>query len=246
MYNRIVEFSTLDDECPYIDGKKQRVHYKYINSCSKKYAHKLTSIGYRRFGNFFSRPICPTCDECKSIRIDATEYKFSKSARRVIRKNQDTIVLVQKPTISQEHIDLYNKFHKFKESKSGWNFNKTNYENYFSSFVEGHKDYGKEVLYFDGDKLIAVDLIDIFDDGISSIYFYYDPDYMHLSLGKYSLYKQIEIANRLDIEWIYLGYYVKDCSSLKYKGEYKPYQTLKGRPKESEDEIWEFLKEGRE
>jgi arginine-tRNA-protein transferase len=241
MYKRVVEFSTLDDKCPYLDDKSQRVHYKYINGCTKEYSHKLTSIGYRRFGNFFSRPICVDCQECQSIRIDANSYQLSKSARRVIRKNQNTKVILQKPTISDSHIELYNKFHKFKEGKNDWTFNKTNYETYFSSFVEGHKNFGKEVLYFDNDKLIGVDLIDIIEDGISSIYFYYDPDYMHLALGKYSLYYQIDLANRLGLEWVYLGYYVSECSSLKYKADYKPYQTLRGRPKEHEIESWEFI-----
>jgi arginine-tRNA-protein transferase len=204
----------------------------------------LTSIGYRRFGNFFSRPICVDCHECQSIRISAHDYKFSKSARRVIRKNSDTQVILQKPSLSKEHIDLYNKFHKFKEGKNSWTFNKTDYESYFSSFVDGHKDFGKEVLYFRDQKLIGVDLIDILEDGISSIYFFYDPDFMHLALGKYSLYNQIELTKKLALEWVYLGYYVSECHSLKYKAEYKPYQTLIGRPAEEQDYKWEFLEEG--
>jgi len=46
-------------------------------------------------------------------------------------------------------------------------------ENYYQSFVNGHADFGYEILYFDEEKLIGVDLIDILEDGISSIYFYY-------------------------------------------------------------------------
>lgn len=241
MYTRLVEFSTLDDECPYIKTKAQRVEYKYINNCTKEYANLLTSSGFRRFGNFFSRPICIGCDDCLSIRIDAKNYIFSKSARRIIKKNEDTKIVVQKPTYTQKHVNLYNKFHQFKETKNDWKYNETNFENYYTSFVEGHKDFGKEVLFFRDEKLVGVDLIDILHDGISSIYFFYDPDYMHLALGKYSLYRQIDLVKRLNLDWVYLGYYVKECASLKYKGEYKPYQTLINKTDNYESSKWDFV-----
>ena len=93
-------------------------------------------------------------------------------------------------------------------------------------------------MYFDGDKLIGVDLIDILEDGVSSIYFYYDPDYNHLALGKYSLYNQILFAKQRAKKWIYLGYYVEECPSLSYKAHYKPFLTLKGRPSEHEAYEW--------
>jgi len=83
-----------------------------------------------------------------------------------------------------------------------------------------------------------VDLIDILEDGISSIYFYYDPDFAKYSLGKLSLYNQIKYAQNAKKKWIYLGYYVKECPSLSYKAQYKPYLTLEGRPTEQEAFKW--------
>ena len=71
-----------------------------------------------------------------------------------------------------------------------------------------------------------MDLIDIVDDGISSIYCYYDPDYSHLSLGKFSLLKEIDLAKQMGLRWIYLGYYVKGCQSLEYKKDFLPQERL--------------------
>ncbi len=65
--------------------------------------------------------------------------------------------------------------------------------------------------------MIGVDLIDILDDGISAIYFFYDPDYSRHSLGIYSLLYQIELARVLDLDWIYLGYWVDRCKAFSYK-----------------------------
>jgi arginine-tRNA-protein transferase len=122
--------------------------------------------------------------------------------------------------------------------KKGWDYQETSPQHYHNSFISGHNEFGYEILYFDEDKLIGVDLIDILEDGISSIYFYYDPDYSDLALGKLSLYNQILFAKQKNKKWIYLGYYVEDCPSLAYKSHYKPYLTLKGRPKEYEDFEW--------
>ena len=186
----------------------------------------------------FFRPICSDCDECKSIKIDVKNYAFSKSARRIIRKNSELTTVLQHPTITEEHIELFNKYHQYMHEKKGWDNNQTDAKNYYLSFVNGHEEFGYEVLYFDKEKLIGVDLIDILDNGVSSIYFYYDPDYSHLSLGKYSLYKQILFAKSNHYDWIYLGYYVKECQSLSYKDQFKPYLTLTHRPEETEKDIW--------
>lgn len=124
------------------------------------------------------------------------------------------------------------------KEKKGWKHSTTSAQNYYASFVEGHQEFGYEILYFDNDKLVGVDLVDILADGISSIYFYYDPEYAKYSLGKLSLLNQILIARDRSLSWIYLGYYVKDNDSLSYKSEYTPYLTLQGRPEEGEVVDW--------
>ncbi|MBP5778478.1 MAG: arginyltransferase, partial [Campylobacter sp.] len=113
---------------------------------------------------------------------------------------------------------------------------------YYEIYVDGFGQFGKEISYYDeSGRLICVDLIDVVDDGISSIYCYWDPDFAHLGLGKFSLLKQIEIAKRANLRWIYLGFLVKDCPSLNYKDEYRPYQTLLAYTEANEPALWEFL-----
>jgi len=235
--NLLKEFH-LEDKCSYLQGKEQTTHYKIIDNCSLRSSEALIQRGFRRFGKMYFRPICPTCDECKSLKIDVQNYTFSKSARRIIKKAHNIRQYLQKPSLTKEHLELFEKYHLYMHQKKGWDYSQTSPDHYYNSFVLGHEDFGYEVLYFDEDKLIAVDLIDILEDGISSIYFYYDPDYAKFSLGKLSLYQQIIFAQNAQKKWIYLGYYVKECPSLAYKAEYKPYLTLKGRPSEYEDAIW--------
>ncbi len=232
--NLLKEF-LLDDKCSYLKDAKQTTHYKVIDNCSALHCQELIERGYRRFGKMYFRPICSICEECKSIKIDVKNFKFSSSQKRVLKKASHIKNFIQTPTISQEHLDLFEKYHLHMKEKKEWEYNQTNPENYYSSFVNGHNGFGYEVLYYDEEKLIGVDLIDILENGISSIYFYYDPDYMKYSLGKLSLLLQIKFAKERNKDWIYLGYYVKECSSLSYKADYKPFLTLQGRPRDDEE-----------
>jgi arginine-tRNA-protein transferase len=235
--NILKEFS-LDDKCSYLENQEQTTHYKIIENCSMKHSQELIERGFRRFGKMYFRPICSGCDKCESIKIDVANYTFSKSERRVLKKARELTIYIQTPTLTQEHLNLFEKYHLFMHKKKGWKYNKTTADHYYNSFVTGHEEFGYEVLYFIEGKLIGVDLIDVLEDGVSSIYFYYDPDFSYLSLGKLSLLNQIKFAKKSNKKWIYLGYYVENCDSLSYKADYKPYITLKGRPNINEPYIW--------
>jgi len=236
--NEYIDYCILDYECPYLPNKKTRMYYRFIPKATKEYVCALIKRGWRRFGFSFFHPICNGCNECKSLRIDVENFKPSRSQKRAIKKNRDTKIIIEKPTITFEHIELYNKFHKFKSKKSGWKYYEIDLQTYYEEFVAGAHDYGKEILYFKDDRLIGVDLIDIIDDGISSIYFFYDPDFEKLSLGIYSLLVQIDIAKKMKLKWIYLGYWVDGCKSFAYKTNFKPFELLDGFPKFFENPNW--------
>ena len=224
------DFCMLDYECAYIPDKKVRMNYKYVQNATIEFNTAVINRGWRRFGRYYFHPICEGCDECKSLRINVNQFTMTKSQKKAKRRNKDTQIIVQKPTISQMHIELYNKYHNFKSNKDGWKQKNISSRDYIENFVEGAGEFGKEVLYIKDQKLIGVDLIDIIEDGISSIYFFYDPDYARLSLGTYSLIYQIELAKILDLEWIYLGYWVDGCQAFAYKPNFKPQQILHGFP----------------
>jgi len=237
----IIEFSTLESPCVYINGPMMKMEYKYIKECSLTLSSKLTQHGWRRFGHYYSRPACDNCTACESMRINTQEFSFSKSVKRIIKKNVETRVLIRKPSISIDHLNLYEKYHKYMQREKGWEYYPLNAESYADLYAKGFSAYGYEILYIRDEKLIGVDLVDFLEDGLSAIYFYYDPDYRHLSLGKFSLYKQIEMAKERELSWVYLGYYVKECASLNYKASYKPHEILKNNPNIDEKTRWESV-----
>jgi len=235
------DFSMLDYDCAYLEGRQVRMSYKHIENATKSYNTALINRGWRRFGFYYFHPICNGCNECKSIRIDVNNFKLRKSQKKAIKRNKNTEIIIQKPTLSQAHIDLYNKYHIYKHQHDDWTHRNISPREYKENFVEGAHDFGKEVLYIVDGELVGVDLIDILDDGISSIYFYYDPDYLNLSLGTYSLLYQVELAKVLDLPWIYLGYWVDGCKAFAYKTKFEPQEILDGFPKVEEESDWNLF-----
>lgn len=234
----IIEFSTLQSRCVYLPDQLMKMRYKYIKNCPESLNAALVKRGWRRFGHYFSRPDCGSCTACLSLRIDAENFRPSRSQRRVW-KQKGIRTFVRKPTVTYEHLKLYEKYHRHMQQKRGWDYYSVDAESYHDLYVKGYESYGNEVHYYYEGKLVGIDLIDYLDDGISANYFYYDPDYAHLSLGTYSLLKEIELARVRGLKWIYLGYYVAACKSLHYKVFFKPHQILKNNPGEEETPIWE-------
>jgi len=224
------DFCMLDYPCAYLPDRHVRMNYRYIDHASKDFVTAVIDRGWRRFGKYFFHPICHGCDACKSLRIDVASFNPSKSQRRVIKKNSATRVEIQRPSLSKEHITLYNDYHNWKAVKDQWRARDISQKEYYENFVDGAHDFGREVLYYHDDKLVGVDLIDIVNDGISAIYFYYDPEYAHLSLGTYSLLYQIELARQMKLPYIYLGYWVDGCQAFAYKQNFTPLELLDGFP----------------
>jgi arginine-tRNA-protein transferase len=215
------------------------MHYKHIEEATNQFSSAVIQRGWRRFGKYYFYPICNGCNGCKSLRIDVDKFKLSKSQRRAMKRNKNTRIIIQKPSNSKDHIDLYNKYHNWKAQKDGWRGSSITPREYFENFADGAHKFGKEGLYIRDNKLIGVDLFDIVEDGISSVYFYYDPDYAHLSLGTFSLLYQIDLTKRLGLKYIYLGYWVDGCKAFAYKDNFPPEEILDGFPPLDEEPDWQ-------
>lgn len=85
--------------------------------------------------------------------------------------------------------------------------------------------------YWLDDKLIAVGVIDILPKCISSVYFFYDPDYRNLTLGTLGSLRELAFTRQLNtsvpsITSYYMGYYIHSCPKMRYKGKLVPSYLL--------------------
>ncbi|KAL4709062.1 hypothetical protein ACJJTC_005923 [Scirpophaga incertulas] len=107
-----------------------------------------------------------------------------------------------------------------------------------SPLLEEHTETGPECgygsfhqQYWLNGKLIAVGVIDILPKCISSVYFFYDPSLMNLSLGTYGALREIEFTRHMnkstpEMEYYYMGFYIHTCKKMRYKGHFYPSDLL--------------------
>lgn len=236
--NRVLEFVVNDKPCPYLEGLRTKTRYRMIGRCSTEEYRILLEHGWRRFGKLFFFPLCEGCDACKSVRIDVAGFTPTRSMKRVLAKNKNTALRIRRPSLTADHLRLYEKYHRDMVKRRSWDREHSSSEDYFNAFVDGYESFGYEFLYYHDGRLIGVGLVDVLREGVSAVYFYYDPDFRHLSPGVFNVLTQIEVAKKNHIPYLYLGYMVKENQSLKYKERYQPLEEMLGRPDPEEPVVW--------
>ncbi|MDP1045215.1 hypothetical protein Q6332_29610, partial [Klebsiella pneumoniae] len=58
------------------------------------------------------------------------------------------------------------------------------------------------------------------------VYTFYEPTEERRSLGRFAILWQIGEALRLELEAVYLGYWIKNCKKMNYKTQYRPIELL--------------------
>ncbi|PAF44345.1 arginyltransferase [Helicobacter sp. 11S02629-2] len=220
------EFTSELHPCSYFKDRQGQFHYFCIKDCSTYFYKGLLERGYRRFGEFFFVPRCPECKECITIRHLVSDFTPSANMLKVMKKNKETLFAFKRPLVNDARVCLYVKYHLRMAKKKGWSFNNIDMQTYRDTFVEGAGEFGYEMcLYRDG-RLIGVSYFDIVQDSLSAIYFFYDHDYEHLSLGTLNILLLFSLAKRLNLKYFYPGYWIKDHHSMGYKERFKPFEML--------------------
>ena len=98
-------------------------------------------------------------------------------------------------------------------------------------FIAENEQGGYHQHYYIDGKLVAVGVLDLLPWCVSSVYFYYDPDYAALSFGTLSALFEIQLTQQLharhpEIRWYYMGFYIHTCPKMKYKSKFSPSYLL--------------------
>ena len=233
------EFVSGPSVCSYLPGETSSLAYRFFRRRieAPTYAAALRR-GWRRFGTHLFRPACTACRMCRSLRVDVAGFRPSRSQRRTRRANAGVSVEVRAPTITDEHIDLFNRYHADMRERRGWRPNVTTPDDYYDSFLDGDGEYAREFLYRERGRLVGVALTDVLDGASSAAYAYFDPALRSRALGVNSVLAQIEHAQSLGLPYHYLGYWVEGCQSMAYKNQYRPHELLTRYPADDEEPVW--------
>jgi leucyl-tRNA---protein transferase len=224
--NKGVSYIAQPSQCHYLPDQMWRMEYRIIPNLTKAGYLQLVQQGWRRFGWTLFRPRCSACQACQPIRVPAESFRPDRSQRRVQKANANTKLIIGEPTIDSQRLDVYFRHHQHHAQQKGWSEpNLDDAMGHISSIVEGPFPVEEWAYYID-DRLVAISYVDALPEGYSGIYFYHDPDLRKLSLGTWICMSLIEEAKKRQLQFVYFGYYIKDCRSMAYKGRFVPNQVL--------------------
>jgi arginyl-tRNA--protein-N-Asp/Glu arginylyltransferase len=216
------------EPCPYLPGVASTTETLLMTGVSADDLEGLLERGWRRFGPVYFRPVCAGCEECVSVRVPVETFAPSVNLRRVLKRASHLRLEVGSPSLDEERLSLYRRWHAGREADRGWKPDAIGAEAYAMQFCFPHAA-ARELAYYDGDALVAVGIADETPHSVSAVYCYHDPDRAHLSLGTYNVLATIEYARERGLRHVYLGYCVEGCASLRYKARFRPQERLRGK-----------------
>lgn len=75
-------------------------------------------------------------------------------------------------------------------------------------------------------KLVAIGVLDLLPDCVSSVYFLYDESIQTHYPGKLGALQEISLAYESGYRWWYPGFYIHSCPKMRYKIDYAPQYIL--------------------
>ena len=219
------QFTTGPDPCPYLPDRAATLEHVAVSQLSPGEYEDLMNRGWRKFGPMLFRPVCASCRECRPLRIPVAEFAPSRSQQRNWRKNADLEVRLAPPSVDAARLDLYRRYQAGQAAAKGWPDGERSAASYAFQFVQNPLP-SVEVSLWEGEALRAVVLTDLTPRCVSAVYHFHDPDCRARGLGTYALLHVIELAGRLQKPWVYFGFYVAGCASMRYKTHFQPHEIL--------------------
>jgi arginine-tRNA-protein transferase len=180
--------------------------------------------GFRRSGEYVYRPHCVGCNACIPARVPVAQFKPRRVQRRTWKQNADVRVVRRPADYDLEHFALYRRY--IAQRHPGGGMDSADPGQYLEFLTSSWCDTAFYEFRADS-RLLAVAVVDHLWQGLSAVYTFFDPEEEARSLGTYAVLWEIEEARRRGLAFLYLGYWIKECPKMRYKGTFRPLQVYR-------------------
>ena len=135
-----------------------------------------------------------------------------------MRTNDDLEILHADTEFTDEHRDLYHRYQLKRHDARTSELEASDQLGFLRSrFINTYLVEARHA-----GELVCVCVVDPLPQGLSAVYTFYDPNLERRSLGIFGVLLLIEECRRLDLPWLYLGYWIKESSKMGYKEQFRP------------------------
>lgn len=226
-------YVTAPQPCPYLEGRMER---KLFTALQGDHAQRLNDTlskqGFRRSQNVLYRPSCAECSACLSARIRVADFEPSRTQKRILRRAAHLRRNATSPWATEDQFTLFRRYLDARHADGGM-ADMDVFE--YAAMIEETPIRSRVIEYTRpagagerGRPLAAVSLTDVFDDGLSMVYSFYDPALADLSLGTFAILDHVDIAREAGLPYVYLGYWVPGSRKMGYKAGFSALEIYKG------------------
>ncbi|MGF1870487.1 arginyltransferase [Photobacterium indicum] len=213
---------TPNSDCNYLPNEQEQLGVVMDEHWLSPVGYNiLLSSGYRRSGRAVYKPMCELCSACTPLRVDCPNFIASKSQKRQLNQMKK-FRWEFKAKLDEEWFPLYERYIRLRHSTGS--MYPANKEQFFDFCTAEWMDTLFLHVY-DDDKLIAIAVTDVFENALSAVYSFFEPD-STLSLGTLCVLYQIQYCQQTGRKWLYPGYQIDGCKAMNYKVRFQPYQKL--------------------
>jgi arginine-tRNA-protein transferase len=223
------EVVVLDElhACSYLPGRVARLPYRHpVRELAPEEFDRRLAQGDRRTGLLLYRTQCPGCQECEPIRLDMRTFRPNATQRREQRRGDELLsVEVGEPQVDDQRVALFNLHRRVRRLDRD---NEPIDRRGYAEFLVHSCCRTLELSYWHGPRLVGVAIADAGQAAISAVYCFYDPQFRGVSLGTYSVLRQVELCRQTGRRHVYLGFYIARSPHMSYKARFHPHQRLIG------------------